>query len=309
MGVSGLTVRPARADDYDDVVAFTSDTWADREGGDYIPHIYHDWIEGPDGGERRRTLVAEDDEAVVGIAQAVLLSDHEAWCQGMRVAPSHRGEGVATRITRGLFDWARDRGAAVARNMVFSWNVAGLGQSRATGFAPATEFRWARPRPDPDAAPGAAVVEDPDDAWTYWARSDARDHLRGLALSFDETWAMRELTREGLRRAADETAVFAVQDAGTRGMAYRVRDDERENEDGEVEHRVEYGVGAWEDLAACRDLLAAVRRDAGELGADDVRVLIPETVRHVSDVAATRTPVSDEPDFVLAADLTDDRRR
>ena len=306
MGVSGLTVRPARADDYDDVVAFTSDTWADHDGSDYIPRIYHDWIEGPDGGERRRTLVADDGESVVGIAQAVLLSDREAWCQGIRVAPSHRGDGVSTRITHALFDWARDRGAAVARNMVFSWNVAGLGQSRATGFAPATEFRWALPEPDPDAEPSRTVTDDPDDAWTYWARSDARDRLRGLTLDFDETWATRQLTREDLRRAADETAVFAVEDAGTRGMTYRVREYERESEDGEVEHRVEYGVGAWEDLAACRDLLAAVRRDAGELGADRVRVLIPETARFVSDVAATRTPVSDDPDFVLAADLTDD---
>jgi len=305
MGVSGVGVRPATADDYGDVVAFTEGTWADRGRSDYIPRIYHDWIEGPDGGDRQRTLVGTVDGDVAGIAQAVLLSDHEAWCQGMRVAPEFRGERVGEAVTHALFDWARERGAAVARNMVFSWNVAGLGHSRAMGFAPATEFRWAHPEPDPAAEPSAAVTDDPDAAWAYWTASDARDHLRGLALSMDETWATRELTRGLLRRAAAETAVFAVGDGGTRGMAYRVRDYERENEDGELERRAEYGVGAWADADACRDVLAAVRRDAADLGADRVRVLVPETPRHVSDVAATRTPVSDEPDFVLAADLTD----
>jgi len=308
--VTGVDVRPATADDYDDVLAFTRDTWADRDGSDYIPDIYHDWIESPDGGDRQRTLVADVDGVVVGIAQAVLLSDHEAWCQGLRVAPAHRGEGVSEALSRELFEWARDRGAVVARNMVFSWNVAGLGQSRAVGFAPATEFRWAHPEPDPDAdlaatAPGdATVTNDPDAAWAYWSDSDARDHLRGLALSPEETWAAQELTRGTLRRAADETAVFAVQNQGTREMAHRVRDYERENEQGEIERRVEYGVGAWDEVDAARALFAAIRRDAGELGADRTRVLIPETVDAVSDVAATRTAVSDEPDFVLAADLT-----
>ncbi|WP_121820463.1 GNAT family N-acetyltransferase [Halostella salina] len=305
MGVSEVAVRPATADDYEDVVAFTEGTWAERGASDYIPRIYHDWIEGPDGGERQRTLVGVVDGRAVSVAQAVMLSEHEAWCQGMRVAPEHRGEGVGEAVTYGLFDWARERGAVVARNMVFSWNVAGLGHSRAMGFEPATEFRWAHPEPAPDAEPAATVTDDPDAAWSYWTDSDARDHLGGLTLAMDETWAVQDLTRDLLHRAADETATFAVQDGGTRGMAYRVRDYERENEDGEVEHRAEYGVGAWDDPDACRDLLAAVRRDAGELGADRVRVLVPETARHVSDVAATRTRVSDEPDFVMAVDLTD----
>jgi GNAT superfamily N-acetyltransferase len=310
--VTGLDVRPATDDDYDDVVAFTRDTWGDRGRSDYIPDIYHDWIEGPEGGDRQQTLVAEADGDVVGIAQSVRLSDHEVWCQGIRIAPTYRGKGVGEAITRELFRWAREGGAVVARNIVFSWNAAGLGHSRAMGFEPATEFRWARPEPDPDAEPATAaangadltVTSDPDAAWSYWASSDARDHLRGLALSPEETWATQELTRGALRRAASEEAVFAVQNDGTRAMAHRVRDYERENEAGETERRVEYGVGAWGDVDAARALFAAIRRDAGELGADRTRLLIPETVEAVSDVAATRTAVSDEPDFVMAADLT-----
>jgi len=39
-----LQVREARADDYDAVVAFTRDTWSDRETGDYLPDVFHDWL-------------------------------------------------------------------------------------------------------------------------------------------------------------------------------------------------------------------------------------------------------------------------
>ena len=72
MGVSGVGVRPARADDYDDVVAFAEGTWADRGRSDYIPRIYHDWIEGPDGGDRQRTLVGTADGDVVGDRKSVV---------------------------------------------------------------------------------------------------------------------------------------------------------------------------------------------------------------------------------------------
>ena len=111
----GVEIRPARQDDHDAVAAFTRDTW---EGGDYIPDAYPDWIEGDD----KRTLVADAGDAIAGLGQVVLLSEHEAWGQGLRVNPEFRGHGVSREITYSLFDWAREQGAAVARNMVFSWN-------------------------------------------------------------------------------------------------------------------------------------------------------------------------------------------
>ena len=301
-------IRQAQSDDYEAVAAFTRETWADREAGDYIPHVYHEWISGD--GERQRTFVAEREGTVVGICQGVLLSAHEAWAQGMRVDPEFRGSGLSTHLNDALFDWARERGATVCRNMVFSWNVAGLGGSRAAGFDPRMEFRWAHPKPDASADVGSRtadhdIVADPDAAWSYWHRSDARTALSGLALDFEESWAVSELTHDGLHRLADERRVFAVKrtEGGTRGLAYRVRDYERKN-DGENERWAEYGVGAWADLDAARTLFAAISADAADIGADRTRVLIPETPRHVTDAAAARIDIGEEPDFVLEADLT-----
>jgi GNAT superfamily N-acetyltransferase len=302
MGVSERTaveLRPATDNDYEDVVAFTRDTWA--EMSDYLPDVYHDWI----AGENRQTLVADTGDRAVGIAQMVLLSPTEAWAQGMRVAPEARGEGVAAALTRRLLSWAREQGAVVARNMVFSWNEAGMGQSRSIGFEPVTEFRWLHPEPVTGDLP-AAVSSDPEAGWSFWTGSEAHAHLGGLALDIDESWAMRGLTPELLERAAAETALLTVTGAeGARGLAYRTRAFDREGESG-TERWAEYGLGAWADLTAAETLLEAVAADAADCGADRTRLLIPERPRTVSDGAYLRAELSDHPDFVFAADLTTD---
>lgn len=296
-----LTVRAARETDADDVAAFTRETWPERGLEDYLPDVFSEWVR--TDGERQRTLVAEDDGDVVGCVQVLLLSDYEAWCQGMRVDPGVRSQGVGRQLTEASFRWARERGAVVARNLVFSWNAEALGLSRAAGFSPVTEFRWAYPEPDATVTPEATVFTDPNAGWAFWSESQANAVLHGLALDLDEAWALAQLTRARLARAADETSLLVVGDGRTRGVTFRNRQFERDTEAG-TERWAEYGVTAWRDPAAATALLAAISRDAGRLGADRARVLVPETARAVTDAAAARVDLSDGPDVVLAADLT-----
>ncbi|WP_423995667.1 N-acetyltransferase family protein [Halorubrum trapanicum] len=340
-------VREARPADADAVASFTQDTWGERHE-DYIPRVFPDWVasDDPDRGTFVATLPPEaaeatgldgraagdthvagdgdgaadagEPEAVVGCIQGVLLSEWEAWGQGIRVDLAARGHGVGTALSEAALDWARERGATVCRNMVFSWNVMGLGQSRAVGFEPETEFRFAEPEPDPDAldgdggAPtdyGALDDPDPDASWAFWSDSDARDRLRGLALDPDESWACSQLTRERLATAAAEDRLIAVADADTdasAGFAVRTRVTEREV-DGETTRTATYGVAAWRDVDAAGALFDAVASDAAAADADSARALIPETVEHVSDAAANRVSVAAEPDFVMCADLTGGR--
>lgn len=303
-----MTVRQATLEDRDAVVGFTENTWPDR-GGDYIPGVYDSWMQSE--GDDQRTFVLDPDVEgeLAGIVQGVLVSDHEAWAQAMRVNPDYRGQKVSPQLTYALFDWAAEQGASVCRNMVFSWNEAGLGQSRAVGFDPCTEFRWAHPTPDPDACADTDLVveHDPTTAWTCYRRSAASDHLHGLALDMGESWALSELTREKLGRASEETAVLSLVDETDERVCattFRVRDYDRENEAGETERWAEYGVGVWSDLEAGRALFAAIARDAASVGADRTRVLVPESVRYVSDAAYGRAGFSDEPDFVMEKDLS-----
>ncbi|ELZ46607.1 GCN5-related N-acetyltransferase [Halorubrum californiense DSM 19288] len=331
-----VVVRETRPADADAVEAFTRDTWGERHE-DYIPRVFSEWAESDDpdrgtfvatlppeavdaadldGRESGDTLVAGegdgaadagDSEAVVGCIQAALLSEWEAWAQGIRVDPAARGHGVGTALSEAALDWSRERGATVCRNMVFSWNVMGLGQSRAVGFEPETEFRFAEPEPDPDALAGTGRIgildkPDPNAAWAFWSDSDARDHLRGLALDPGEGWACSQLTPERLATAAAEDRLLAVADADAlAGFAVRTRVTEREV-DGATTRTATYGVAAWRDVDAAGALFDAVAADAA--AADGARVLIPETVEHVSDAAANRVSVAAEPDFVMCADLT-----
>jgi GNAT superfamily N-acetyltransferase len=296
------TVRQARQDDHAAVAAFTSETWSDRDQDDYIAAVFEDWVasDGPD----QRTVVVDTGEDLGGICQVVLLTDHEAWFQGMRVNPRYRGAGFGRTMMGDLFAWARQRGATVGRAMVFSWNDAGFGITRAAGFDAGIEARWAEPDPDESATGPAdySIVDDPDAAWSCWHRSDACHRLGGLGVDPEESWALSEVTRERLHRLADDQRVIAVQDDdGTRAMAARVRTWDRHDTD---ESWAVYGASTWDSLDAARSLFAAIARDAATLGVDHTRVLIPETPGAVSDAAVGRAGISDDPVFVMEADLT-----
>lgn len=302
---SDVSVRQARAADLDAVAAFTRETWADRDSEDYIPRVFEQWVETDGPTQRTFVLDVNDGEDVAGVCQGTLLSDWEGWAQGMRVNPEYRGLGVSKKLSNAIFEWARDAGAVVVRNMVFSWNVAGLGQSRAVGFEPCAEFRFARPEPDADAEPALDIGADAAGAWSFWTGSDARTDLRGLAMDPEESWALSELTRERLAAAAEEDRLLTVADGGVVGFAVRAYTFERENDAGETVTWALYAVGAWSTPEAARALYCAVARDAASVDAAETRVAIPESVRWVSDTAFARVPVADEPDFVMTADLTD----
>ena len=324
-----ITVREATIGDYPAVAAFTANTW---ESGDYIPDTFPNWMASDDPDTK--TFVAvdttesppapEDVDGVdpadvdglaegraVGICQAVGLSEHEGWMQAMRVDPDYRGRRLSRALNDAGFHWLYESGRRVARNMVFSWNTAGLGASRVNGFDPGTELRWAEPEPEADATPrtddAVAIDPDPDAAWGFWTDSATRDALDGLALDPDESWALSELTRERLRTAAEDGRLLVVSasDGGIGGFAVRARTSERRDEDGETQVRGEYGVAAWSDAESCDALFVAVRRDAASVGADTTRVLIPESATWVSDTALSGADVGDEPDFVMRSDLTE----
>lgn len=313
-----ICLREAQPSDHEDVKAITADTWPEREGQDYLGRVYPRWLEA--GDRPKHTLVAEHDGTAVAIAQCVLLTETEAWGQGLRVHPDYRGAGLSRRLSAALFEWARGEGATVVRALVHAWNEAGLGQSRATGYRPAGTFRWIHPpvtdedlasahlettrRPWFDPPPSATIEADPDAAWRAFQGSVGAQVLGGLGLSLDESWAVNEVTPELLTRAADETAVIAVKtEVGAMAMAYRSRTFERSGDAAE-ETIAEYGAATWSDTGVAALLLDAIARDAHAIGADRIRVAVPDRPMDVSDAALCRATVAESAEVVMAADLT-----
>lgn len=292
-----VTVRPARLADADDVVAFTQDTWADRDADDYLPDVFEEWVETDDGGQR--TFVATLDDRAVGVLQLVLLSPDEAWCQGMRVHPDFRGQGISRDLTHAGWDWAADKGAAVARNMVFGWNAGALRAAQSVGFEPTCAFRWAHQPPEDTGAPTESDPYGAGPAWQYWQESRARASLAGLAIDPDQTWALSLLRRETLGRAADDGRLLTVGDGRLAGFAVRNRTFDRDDDPW-----VEYSVAAWRDRPTAEALLAAIGRDAAAVGAVETRVPVPETARGLGHAAAAGARLADTADIVFSADLT-----
>lgn len=283
-----MELREATRADHGAVEALCAAVWPDRDV-EYLDRVYPQWIR----GSNRRTLVVDDDQDIVAIAQAVMVSATEAWYQGLRVHPEVRGNDVARRLLTALDDWARSQGAAVARNLVYSWNTAGMGISRGLGYVPATSFRFARPEPAQHDLPDE-ISRDPALAWDVWAASDARSRLSGLALDRDESWALVTCTPKIVCEAADAGGVLALDTQSGRAMAYRGRRYEGDGSSG-----LEYAVAAWENVGVAKTLFRALAADAGSLDVDEVRLPVPEGPTPVSDAAYARVPLDAEPHFVF----------
>ena len=299
-----LAIRDGRDDDAARVATLTADTWPDREAGDYVGDAYPRWVREAADRADRRVLVGERDGTVVAVVRGGLLSETEGWASGLRVAPAARGEGVGARLTRATLDWLRSAGATVCRNLVFGWNAPSLALSRSTGFEPLTEFRFVTLTPDRDADTESAVVDDARAALSFWDACRAKRCLAGLALDPGETWAFSRLTSERVRTAAEEDRLIAVgAGAEVDGMTLRTR----VHDYGDGERIAEYGVGAWQpgSVEAASALVDAVRGDAARAGADRARVVVPERAAWVTDAASAGARLADAPDFVLAADLTE----
>ena len=298
-----MRVRQGRADDHDAVAAFTRETWPDRDAEDYLPDVFPEWV-ATDGPDQHTAVVeaeggGEDDEGsgderrAVAVCQAKLLAADEGWLQGIRVDPDHRGAGHGARLVEYLFDWLRDRGARVARNLVFDWNPAGMGQSRSVGFEVRAGCRFLRLEAG-ERALDLEVGTDPGRAWHCWTRSDARNTLSGLALADGEPWALTELTRDRVARAGP----LVLLDGGPRAMAVRLDTRDPDHREGVV---ADYAAAAWEPGAG-GVLFDAVRADAARAGADEARVCAPGTPRHTADAGAARVSF-DQSGLVFAADL------
>src|SRR6266567_4449251 len=103
-----LEIRPAQPEDREAVLAFCQQTW---DWGDYIEFVWDEWLHDKQGV----LYVATFDQQPVGIAHLHMLTQTDAWLEGMRVDPAHRHQGIATALNNAMLAEAMRRGATVAR--------------------------------------------------------------------------------------------------------------------------------------------------------------------------------------------------
>lgn len=250
-----LVVRRARADDREAVLSFATRTW---DGWDYLPHAWPVWLEADDGvllvavagppSDGSAALDAEGQPLEVGralaVARVAVLSESEAWLEGIRVDPRVRGMDVATDLQVAELHWAAAQGGAVLRYATGERNEASHRLGARHGFGLLTAFRtywWSEPgSPDDDRGHAdedesgfgevarrqagalrtatlgrlreAGLVAGAPDAAAWWSRVSADATFAGAARLYEHrAWALQELTEAAFRRHVVAGEVVAME--------------------------------------------------------------------------------------------------
>ena len=150
-----IRVRRARPGDTRAVLDFTRATW---EGWDYIPSVWHSWLEAPDGvllvatadAPRELDLFGRPLSAgrPIGIGRVAMLAPGEAWLEGLRVDPGVRNRSVARLLHGACLVWAREQGATAIRYATGEDNEASHRLGAWHGFRPLRPWRSYQPPRD-----------------------------------------------------------------------------------------------------------------------------------------------------------------
>jgi ribosomal protein S18 acetylase RimI-like enzyme len=128
-----IRVRKARVSDREAVFRFCRRTWT---WGDYVPKVWNRWLKDKNG----QLFTATIDGVPVGISYVSMDKPREAWLRGARTDPKYRRMGIATAITKKCLEYAKLRGAKIARLATESDNVAAQALLKKLGLKPIAEF-------------------------------------------------------------------------------------------------------------------------------------------------------------------------
>lgn len=296
-----LEVRPARPEDRDAVLAFCAHTWDD---GDYIEYAWDNWLRDQQD-QRSVLLVGLLDGQPVALNRMVMVSEDEAWAEGMRVDPAYRRMGFGAVMTsRGLVA-ARERGAHVTRLITAEDNHASQAMIARFGFARIAEMvRYRGP-----ALPSDEDVEDvakpthpgPDDLERIWAWLE-QSNLAPLTGGLEYyRWQARALTEPLLRGylAAGQVRLIEEWDAIQSLAILAPRLEARGRRETHT-LPVRYVDGLADSIGR---LGLALRAEAATMGCNHVELWLPNLLILRDAMAGAGYEADDETMLVFAREL------
>ncbi|HEX5465251.1 MAG TPA: GNAT family N-acetyltransferase [Candidatus Limnocylindrales bacterium] len=228
-----IGVRRARAEDKATILAFATHTW---DGWDYIPEAWDAWLTASEGVmlvvEARQPIEVPKGLITAGqaiaMSRVVMLSERDAWLEGIRVDPRVRGRGVATGLQVAELAWARAQGATWIRYATGEENEGSHRLGARHGIRVLSRWRWYAPRrgeteDGPPEPVGPTAVDRhllaPDapagDVGALWALIDAdRTFALGERLYESRSWAFQPLTRERFAAHVRAAEVHVSRDRG-----------------------------------------------------------------------------------------------
>lgn len=128
-----VVCRPALPKDTDQVLELCSHIW---DGGDYIPHVWDEWLADPEG----LLGIAELAGRVVGIFKLTKFQEKEWYLEGLRVHPDVQGMGIASHIHKFVLETWKRMGSGTVRLVTASYNVKVHRMCEENGFKRVAEF-------------------------------------------------------------------------------------------------------------------------------------------------------------------------
>jgi GNAT superfamily N-acetyltransferase len=247
-----VTLRPVRPADRERVIEITRDVW---DGHDYIPRVFDDWVSDASAAFQ----AVEVDGVVVGLQRIRPYAEGLVWYEGLRVASSHRRQGIARSMLESAIAEAREQGFHEMRLGTGNPDAVALFES--VGFQRLVDVRWWKAGRVEGGDP--ARIPDPKEAerlWSAVASSPGLELYHGVIPDFNAARdlgapALAALASEGMLRAgAGGRAIAGLREAWGNNLA------------------VAFIAGRG---AALRDLLLELRYEADADSLDHVTVTLP----------------------------------
>jgi GNAT superfamily N-acetyltransferase len=261
---SELTLRPVRPADRERILEMTRDVW---DGRDYIPRVFDDWIS--DSGAAFQA--AEVDGVVVGLQRLRPYAPGLIWYEGLRVASTHRRQGVARAMLQSAIAESRDQGFREMRLATGNPDAVKLFETEE--FRRLLDIRWWRGlRVEGGESPRIPDPEEAKKMWPVIAASRGIELYAGVTADFNgahdlSAEEMERLARIGMLRAGPGgRAVAGLRDAWGPNLA------------------VAFIAGSG---AALRELLTALRFEADADDLQNVTVSLPRGHPSADDLRAS----------------------
>jgi GNAT superfamily N-acetyltransferase len=259
-----LTIRPVRPADRDRVLELTRDIWG---GHDYVPSVFDDWV--ADAGAAFQAM--ELDGVLVGLQRLRPYASGLMWYEGLRVASTHRRQGLARAMLESAIAESREHGFREMR--LVTGNPAAATLFEEVGFERIQDDRWWRGVRVEGGE--SARIPDPAEAEKLWAGiagSPGIELWGGVTADYN---GAHDLGAAELSRLAG----IGMLRAGPGGRAIAgLREPWGEN----IAVAFVAGKGG-----ALRELLMALRFEADADGLDDVTVALPRDHPAADDLRAS----------------------
>jgi GNAT superfamily N-acetyltransferase len=264
LATTDLLIRPVRPADRERVIELTRDVWG---GHDYVPSVFDDWVS--DAGAAFQAI--ELDGLVVGLQRLRPYASGLVWYEGLRVASSHRRQGLARTMLQSAIAEAREQG--FRRMRLATGNPAAVHLFEDAGFVRIQDDRWWTGGRIEGGE--SARIPDPAEAEKLWAGIASSPGLElwgGVTADFNSAHdlgaaELARLARDGMLRVG----------SGGRAIA-GLREPWGDN----IAVAFLAGKGG-----ALRDLLLALRFEADADDVEDVVVALPRNHPAADDLRAT----------------------